>query len=141
VSIRAIRNNNPGNIDAHDHWQGLMPYSSMTPEQKAEPRFAVFQSPRYGFRAMAVLLLNYQRSYRLNTIRQFTARWAPTNENNTAGYSQRVAADTGYGEDQVLDLQDHVVLEKLLKAFSTVEVGSWAFQWADVTAGVALALS
>jgi hypothetical protein len=89
---------------------------------------------------MAVLLLRYQRQYGLKTIRQFVSRWAPPNENNTTGYEQRVSTISGFGVDQTLNLQDHTVLEKLLPAFSTVEVGTWAFKLEDVTAGVALAL-
>ncbi|HEY4356024.1 MAG TPA: hypothetical protein VGN16_09780, partial [Acidobacteriaceae bacterium] len=77
MSIRAVRNNNPGNIVAGDHWQGLMPRSEMSPEQLAETRFAVFASPKWGFRAMGVILLNYEHVHHLRTIAQIIARWAP----------------------------------------------------------------
>lgn len=137
---RAVRNNNPGNLNAGEHWQGLMPREKMTPEQAAEPRFAVFETPAYGFRAIAVLIMNYQRLYGLNTIRKIIDRWAPPVENNTDGYIQRVAQATGHGPDDPINTHDPKVLVELARAIATVESGAWLFQDADLQTGVAMAL-
>ena len=69
---RAVRNNNPGNIDANprNKWVGIMPVAKRNAAQLAEKRFEVFETPVYGFRAMALLLQTYQDKHNLNTIRQ-----------------------------------------------------------------------
>lgn len=137
---RAQRNNNPGNLNAGEHWQGLMVRSQMTPEQAAEPRFAVFETAAYGFRALCVLLLNYESIYGLNTPRKIIGRWAPSIENNTAGYIARVSAETGKGEDEPVDLKDARTLSGFAKAIATVESGAWLFNDTDLQIGVAMAL-
>ena len=92
MSVRAIRNNNPGNIRIGAHWQGLMEPSAMTPEQHAENAFCVFSAPRWGFRAMAVIFHTYHDHDGVKTLRQAISRWAPPNENNTEAYVQAVCA-------------------------------------------------
>ena len=80
---RGIRNNNPGNIERNaTRWAG------MTAEQ-TDPRFVVFTSPEYGFRALARTLLTYQRKYGLLSIEDMIGRWAPPNENDTARKGSR----------------------------------------------------
>lgn len=139
MTIRAVRNCNPGNIDAGDHWQGLLPRAQMTPEQAAEPRFAVFAAPKWGFRALAILLLNYVRVHHLNTIRQIISRWAPNSENNTGAYVSAVVNAVGIGPDTPLDFTKADLLAAVAKAIATHECGGWMFSDADLNAGVALA--
>jgi hypothetical protein len=139
MTMRALRNNNPGNINAGDHWQGLMPRASMTGDQSAEERFAVFESPKWGFRAMAIILLNYQRIHHLRSIRQFIQKWAPYSENDTDAYIADVCRECGRGPDEVFDLTIPSNLEKLLRAIARHESGLWLFNDADLSAGVALA--
>lgn len=136
---RAVRNNNPGNINAGDHWQGLCPVDQMTPDQKAETRFAVFAASRWGFRALAVILLNYQKIHGLKSIGQCISRWAPPSENNTTAYILAVAAFMQVDPDTPVDLTNPVTLGKACKAIAIHESGSWLFQDVDLQAGVAMA--
>ncbi len=140
MSIRAVRNANPGNIQAGAHWQGLLPRSLMTPEQAGETRFAVFQNPAWGFRALAVILLNYQRVHHLSCIGQFIARFAPPGENNTTAYAEHVSKAVGVGINAPADFTRPDFLAALCKAIATHECGGWFFADADLAAGVHLAL-
>lgn len=139
MTVRAFRNANPGNIEAGATWQGLLPRSQMTPEQAAEPRFAVFQSPKWGFRALAITLLNYHRDDGLNTIRQFISRWAPSSENNTAAYISAVCNEVSLGPDTPMDFTKPDLLAALCKAIAVHEAGSWLFSDADLNAGILMA--
>lgn len=141
MTVRAVRNNNPGNLNAGAAWQGLMARADMTPEQAAEPRFAVFKSPIWGFRAMGVILLNYEKLHGLNTVRGYIGRWAPPGENNTDAYVKAVCHDCAVGADDHFDLKVQINLERLTKAIAIHEAGAWLFQDADLHAGVALAES
>lgn len=112
----------------------------MTADQAAEHRFAVFAAPKWGFRALATVLLNYEHLHGLNTIRQIIGRWAPPNENNTIAYVKAVCDGVGADPNTPLDLHDPATLQKLAKAISIHEAGSWMFKQEDLIAGVKLAL-
>ncbi len=82
---RGIRNRNPGNIrKSRDRWKGLAP-------AQTDPAFFVFDAPVWGIRAMAVILRNYRERHGLKTLAQIIGRWAPAQENDTAGYVRVVA--------------------------------------------------
>jgi len=117
---RGIRNNNPGNIDFNplNQWKGLNPKS-----KELDSRFCVFISPEYGIRALMVLLRNYEKKHKLNSVRQIINRWAPTHENNTSAYMTHVAKMMNVGLDDCLDLKNRDVLIKLAKAIVTHENG------------------
>lgn len=136
MSIRAVRNNNPGNIRVGIKWQGLMPAAQMTPDQAAEKDFCVFLSPQWGFRAMATIIHTYVLKDNVTTQRGVISRWAPPNENNTAAYLADVVARTGIGADVPYPFDDHAHMAVLCKTISIHEVGSWAFQDADVIDGI-----
>lgn len=138
-TVRAVRNSNPGNIDAGEPWQGLMPVAQMTPEQAAEKRFAVFESPKWGFRALGIILLNYVRLHGLTTVRQIIGRWAPSVENDTGSYVAAVAKGVGVGPDTPLDFSKPDLLAALAKAIAIHEAGGWFFTDADLDAGIQLA--
>lgn len=138
--IRNVRNNNPGNVRIGSPWVGLMPPARMTPEQRDEAEFCVFESPVYGFRAMAVTLLAYQNTHGLWTPRAWVTRWAPPSENNTSAYIQSLCAQTGFEPEQTVDLKVIGNLEKASKAFAYQESGGWFFTDADLHAGCSLAL-
>lgn len=137
---RAVRNNNPGNMDAGP-WQGVLTREQMTPEQRAEPRFAVFQSPEWGFRAMAKQLRVYEIAHHCNTVRQFINRWAPPVENDTGAYVADVAAAVGVKPDDIIDVNQHARMFAMCKAITRHETGSWEPYWNDdqLTKGLALA--
>jgi len=113
---RGIRNSNPGNLrKSHDVWQGETAVQS-------DPDFVTFQAPEWGLRAMAKVLLNYQRAG-LDTVRKIIGRWAPTNENDTDAYVASVAMYVGVNEDARLDLTHPDLLVKLMKAIVRHENG------------------
>lgn len=138
--IRAVRNNNPGNVRVGAKWQGLMPREQMTPEQAAETAFCVFQSPEWGFRAMATIFKNYARLDKITTLRQAISRWAPPSENNTKAYVQSVADYTGCDPDKPFGFQSPANMASLCKAVSIHECGGWFFQQSDLMNGSQAAL-
>lgn len=98
---RGIRNNNPGNIRHGADWKGLA-------EDQPDSDFCTFTAPRYGIRAMARILMNYQRIHNLQTVRQIINRWAPPSENKTDAYVDHVAKVLGVDPDQHISVQQHV---------------------------------
>jgi hypothetical protein len=146
MSVRAVRNNNPGNIEKGAPWQGLIiDVDEMTPEQRAEPRFCVFKEPRWGFRAMAVTLITYfdkrkaKDGSMIDTIRDVIERWAPPSENNTQAYINAVDLAHPKDHDDKLNLHEYADLAPLVKAIATHECGGWFFKDADLEAGLLLA--
>ncbi|MEZ5665868.1 MAG: structural protein P5 [Alphaproteobacteria bacterium] len=128
---RSVRNNNPGNIRVGDPWQGLADAAQRTAAQRGETAFCVFQAPKWGFRAMAIVLIAYQDRHSLHTIRGMIDRWAPPEDNNdTAGYIARVAEKLGTTADGPVDVHQYRVMRPLVEAIARVESGG-AFPWAD----------
>src|SRR4051812_6376760 len=121
----AVRNNNPGNLEAGGSWEGLLPRTSMSPAQKRERRFAVFVSPIWGFRALAIVLRNYRREHGLDPIRGIVTRLAPPGENDTDASIRDVAQSMRLSADTPLDLESARTLESLCKAIAVHESGSW----------------
>ena len=136
MTIRAVRNNNPGNIRVGTAWQGLMPRAQMNPDQAAETAFCVFLSPQWGFRAMATIFHTYADRDGVTTLRGAISRWAPPTENNTGAYLQAVCQALSFTPDAPFPFHDEPHLGALLQAVSIHEVGSWAFSEADMMAGV-----
>lgn len=135
---RAVRNNNPGNIDRSKTtvWNGEL----RTPEALAsEARFCVFIKPEYGFRAIAITLQTYGDKYGVKTIRKIIERWAPDNENDTAAYIAAVSKSVGIGPDVVLDVRRLSIALPLVKAIAHHESG--ADYWHDlvIMAGLSMA--
>lgn len=145
IAPRAVRNNNPGNIEKGTKWIGLAARDKLTPEQRTEPRFAVFAHPKYGFRAMATTILTYARKRRardgsaIDTVGDVIARWAPPIENDTGSYARIVAQAVGVKPDALVDLESYAVLAPMLKAMSKHEAGGWFFKDADLDEGLYLA--
>jgi hypothetical protein len=124
MTLRSVRNNNPGNIDrGHFNWQGQMPADKMTPEQKIEPRFVVFQTPGWGFRAMCVELHTYWQHDGCRTIEAIISRWAPPGENDTTAYIADVALKSGIDAHVVLNLDDADQLIAIARAIASHEAG------------------
>jgi hypothetical protein len=138
MTCRAERNNNPGNIDTGAPWRGLMALDARTPAQEAEHRFCVFLSPAWGFRAMTLILLNYEQDGR-DTIDSIISHWAPTNENNTVAYIQFVAAHTGIQANAAIDLKNYATMKKVVTAIATRESGVVWWTESDLEQGLSLA--
>lgn len=113
---RGERNNNPGNIRHGSKWQGLS-------AQQTDKDFCQFVSPEYGIRAIYKLLQTYQKKYELNTVESIIDRYAPPNENNTAGYINRAAKDIGVSVNSPINVSSKPVAIALATAIVGVELG------------------
>lgn len=137
---RGIRLNNPGNIDyvARNKWDGLAdpPIEQDVPN----PRFCRFIAPLYGIRAIAVLLLNYQRKYGDDTLEKIINRWAPPVENKTSAYVKGVAKRTGFDPNQLLDLSDFATSRPIVEAIIHHENGTVPYDAKLIDEAVGLAL-
>lgn len=115
---RGIRNNNPGNIEWGSPWQGLLPRSQAT-----DARFAQFEGPAWGIRALAVTLITYYDKHKIRTVKQAINRWAPPHENDTGSYARAVAAAVGVSVDQTIDFHDFAILRPMVEAIIRHENG------------------
>lgn len=96
---RGIRNNNPGNIKKNDvQWEGLAPE-----DKQIDNTFFVFESPKWGIRALTKILLTYKTKYGLNNIWSIINRYAPNCENDTEAYRNFLVEETGYGMLQTIE--------------------------------------
>lgn len=138
MTARGIRNNNPGNIDWNksNKWLGQLPHITAI-----EPRFARFDTPENGIRALGKLLLTYQRKHGLKTVEQIIGRWAPSTENNTEAYARAVEqrTDTKPGAD--VDISDPKILKGFAVAIIHHENGGNPYNDAVVNEGIRRALA
>jgi hypothetical protein len=128
VQARGIRNNNPGNIKKSSaQWLGKVPGD--------DPVFETFDTPENGIRALARLLLNYERLYGLNTVGGIISRWAPGSENDTGAYVGFVADRLGVAAvDTVIDVRAE--LPFLVAAIIKYENGTQPYSLATLQAGI-----
>lgn len=143
---RGVRNNNPGNIDfnAANKWNGQLGLE----QGVAKPRFARFDSPENGIRALAKLLINYRGKngipgigkQGIDTVRETINRWAPGNENDTEAYINSVAKRLGVHANDVIDVRLPGTLLPLVEAIIIHENGSMPYSNAVVAEGVKRAL-
>lgn len=129
---RGIRNNNPGNIRHGEHWQGLAAVQS-------DKDFCVFDYPKYGIRALAIILKNYEKKYGLNTIQKIINRYAPPNENDTDSYIESVAGQLGVGIDDKIDINDKTTMLVLVKAIIRHENGEQPYDNETLLKGLEMA--
>ena len=118
MQTRGERNNNPGNIERNNiHWQGI------AADQSGDTRFVMFDKPENGIRALAKILLNYQRLHQLETMAEIIDKWAPAGENDTSSYVNAVCADMGVQADAEIDLRQAPALAAATKAIIKHENG------------------
>lgn len=103
---RGERNNNPGNINVGQNFKGEVP--------SKDSRFAAFESPVMGIRAIAVVLLSYYNHHGLNTVEKIANRWAPPVENNTDAYAKDLARRLGISPIDIVHVDEPAILEKLV---------------------------
>lgn len=142
LAIHSVRNNNPGNLRIGQPWQGLMPLSEMNADQRAEKAFCVFREPKWGFRALAILLRNDGHVFGpALSVRKIIDRFAPPNENDTQAYILAVAHEVGLDPDAYADTSKREIVFPLCKAIARHETGSWEPYWSDdmLNAGLDLA--
>ncbi|QXB23790.1 hypothetical protein [Lelliottia amnigena] len=82
--------------------------------------FAVFPTLDEGVLASAKQLQIYG-TRGVNTVRDIANKWAPSNENDTAAYIRHVVKTTGINENEKLNLNDPVILAKLISAMASKE--------------------
>ena len=143
---RGLRNNNPGNIDYNprNDWQGQLP-----PDPAIEKRFARFDSPENGIRALAKLLINYRGKdgmpgiglKGIDTVRETINRWAPSVENDTEAYIKAVSVAAGVLSNEQIDIRDRRILLGIVTAIIKHENGSMPYAQAVVAEGVRRALA
>lgn len=127
---RGLRNNNPGNIrHSSENWQGEIP--------TMDKSFKAFKTMAYGYRAMFVLINNYQKKYGLKTITEIINRWAPPNENDTTNYCKCVSEWSGVPATSKITTTNREVIVPIVAAMSRMENGTPAVM-RDVEAGYKL---
>ena len=131
---RGLRSKNPGNIrlNPSTKWQGEIAGD--------DPDFCTFTSYAYGIRALATVLLNYQRKRGLRSVAGIINRWAPPIENDTGAYAAAVARAVKVGVHDQIDVEDYAVLRPMVEAIIRHENGRLSpVMSADIDAGLALA--
>lgn len=147
TATRGVRNNNPGNIDFNprNKWQGQIGLE----EGVSRPRFARFDTPENGIRALGKLLINYRGkdgqpgvgSTGIDTVRETITRWAPGNENDTEAYIRAVAQAAGVDPNEVIDIKAQPVLLAVTTAIIRHENGGNPYTPAVIAEGVRRALA
>lgn len=130
---RGIRLHNPGNIEKGDPWQGL------AADQSGDDRFAVFEAPEWGIRAIARVLITYQDRHGLETPYEIAQRWAPPPENDARAYAQQIATRLGVGLHQAVSVHDYAVMRALVEAIIRHENGVQPYEAATINEGLRLA--
>lgn len=137
---RGIRNNNPGNIDYNprNDWQGQLGIEPKVGSSK--PRFALFDTPENGIRALGKLIRTYQNKHGLKTVEQIISRWAPSNENNTRAYAEAVAKSMGVTPHANINVNTAAMLRPLVEAIIRHENGQNPYKNGEIDEGVRRAL-
>ncbi len=137
---RGIRNNNPGNVVRNNTpWQGLCEI------QTADERFCVFESPKFGIRAIARILITYFDKRRaangtpIDTVGEVMARWAPPIENPTEKYADFIRDSLGVNVGQQINILDYKTMRVVVEAIIRFENGSQPYDKATIDAGLRLA--
>lgn len=116
---RGLRNNNPGNIEktkpGRAMWNGEI--------ESTDPRFAQFVDIKYGYRAMFKLIERYILKLGKTNLTDIINTWAPPVENNTHGYVERVAKESGVDPHVTIGSKDKDKLTRIVAAMSLVENG------------------
>lgn len=138
---RGIRNNNPGNIRrSATAWEGIARPNELKPFQIGENAFCVFSEAKFGIRAMAIILRNYQRKIGLRTVSGMINRWAPPSDNNTTDdYIRTVSGAMGIAGEQPFDFADSALGPKMLSAMIRVENGMQPYSANQLSSGHAMA--
>ncbi len=120
-----MRNNNPLNIrrmGTKRLWQGQR-------EDVKEKEFCVFNTREMGYRAAWILLDNYLLWFAQHgepyCISSIISRWAPSTENNTRAYINRVCKLTNINSEELLKAPflDKERFMKIVAAMTCVENG------------------
>lgn len=132
-AARGLRNNNPGNIEASDKnpWEGQI---------GSDGRFAKFETPEHGIRALGKNLLTYYQKHGLDTVGEIITRWAPPKENKTDAYIKSICDQLGVAADQQIDVTNPRTLAALCAGIVNHENGSQPYTDEQIGSGVSAAL-
>lgn len=139
-TARGVRNNNPGNIDYNPRnaWQGQLGVEVGV----AKPRFARFDSPENGIRALGKLLQTYYNKHGLRTVAAIINRWAPEVENDTDAYIRTVAQRCGVAPSEpIKDIRNQQILGGLVLAIIKHENANYEYPAAVFAEGLRRALA
>lgn len=105
-------------------------------QTQTDPDFVQFDAAKWGIRAMARILKNYEREG-ATTIRDAIDRWSPPTENNTSAYVQAVCQDCSLTPDQTIDLS--AILPQVVTAIIRHENGEVIYNSSDIAYAVSMA--
>lgn len=119
---RNLRNNNPGNLEASAWTQKQPGYVG------SDGRFAIFETPEHGSKAMDSLLMGYA-SRGLETPSSIIGRWSPVSDplnqpGSTSNYASYVAKKLGVGPNDKIDMSNPEVRAQLASAMTEFEGGT-----------------
>ena len=133
MMTRGQRNNNPGNVrKSKDKWQGCN-----CPQSDSD--FVTFESPAWGIRTIARILIRYADAYELVTPKRIIGRWAPPSENSTKDYVAFVCSHTGWKPEQIVDMQKYEDCRAMVEAIIWFENGSQPYPSTVIDEGLRLA--
>ncbi|WP_332773250.1 structural protein P5 [Pseudomonas sp. ESBL1] len=147
MTARGVRNNNPGNIDFNprNDWVGQLGLELGA----SKPRFARFDSPENGIRALGKLLIAYRGKdgmpgvggKGIDTVLETINRWAPSNENDTKAYALAVAKRLGVRTTDPINIKDPATLRVFVESIIIHENGGNPYKAEVIDEGVRRALS
>ncbi|MDM8926654.1 transglycosylase, partial [Escherichia coli] len=98
---------------------------------QGEQRFARFNTPEEGIRALANQVSSYYNGtsaaagyQKLQTVSSIISKWAPPNENNTNQYIDNVSKYLGVSPNEKIDVSKPEVMTQLVRAIATKEGGN-----------------
>lgn len=114
---RNYRNNNLGNL-VFANQEGA---TLEAPNAKGEQRFARFNTPEEGIRALANQVSSYYNGtsaaagyQKLQTVSSIISKWAPPKENNTNQYIDNVSKYLGVSPNEKIDVSNPEVMTQLV---------------------------
>ncbi|EPX9395806.1 TPA: hypothetical protein MNC23_004171 [Citrobacter freundii] len=127
AKVRSFRNNNFGNLN----YVGQEGARLEDPNSKGEARFAKFNTPEEGFRALAHQLTLYSNGKskatggkKLNSVEDIIKVYAPESENSTKDYISALSKKMGVESGQQLDMTNPDVMTQLIRGIATIEGGN-----------------
>lgn len=124
---RNFRNNNIGNLNFANQ-EGA---SLEAANAKGERRFARFNTPEEGIRALGNQVSSYYNgtskaagNQKLQTVSSIIAKWAPPTENDTNKYIKNVCEYLGVSPTEKIDVSNPEVMTRLVRAIATKEGGN-----------------
>ena len=121
-----IARHNPGNIvKTSSLWEGQI---------QSKGRFVAFKDKHSGLRALAIVLLRYERRHGMTTVKQVVSRFAPAHENDTEKYAEFVADELGVSATENINICAYGT--ELMKAIIRMENGCQPYSSEEIYAAM-----